>query len=142
MAMVKPKTIAQLREEAKAEAANYHQDYDTMYINYLKISSIILEIIPVHKDYQTFLKDPMYSTYDEFKKSKVPAVLDEADQLTSLITQRDSKNSNNYSPPGSSSTENNNDSVSTTPSSPNNNSTELGISKSPVYIIGDQMIGR
>ncbi|CAG8456988.1 4363_t:CDS:2 [Ambispora gerdemannii] len=69
--------------------------------------SIILEIIPQHKD---FLRDPMYSTYLEFKK--LPAVLDEADQLTSLITQRDSENSNDYydySLPKSSSTENNND---------------------------------
>ncbi|CAG8447803.1 409_t:CDS:2 [Ambispora leptoticha] len=149
---------------AMAEAAKFHKDYDTIYTNYLKIASIILEIIPQHKDFQTFLKDPTYSTYEDLKKNKMPAVLDEAEKLTEYLTQRDRENDNDYSSPQSSSTRNNNKNdfnisampvphptaiqqqqqsnyqASNTLSSSNNN-TEFGVTKSPVYIIGDHMIG-
>ncbi|KAG9284877.1 hypothetical protein G9A89_003800 [Geosiphon pyriformis] len=144
----------------QAENAKIKQDLNTLYVTSLKVASIILEVVPHHKDFNHMTEDISYD-YFELKR-KIPGVLEDAEEVAKLLEERDNKHEQlikmdgaarnteeiidlkmpvpHPTPPNSTkiSVSNNND-----PRFPplDTSNTLLGIEPSPVYIFGESMIG-
>ncbi|CAI2172649.1 19208_t:CDS:2, partial [Funneliformis geosporum] len=144
--------VAKLAKETKEENA-----LETVYINNIRATSILLEIIPKHRDYHLEIHNRTGSTYPDFVKlkSRLNEIVAEAEEAAKILVERvpnenilegqkDQRNSN------LSSSSNNSIQMPMPQLSPdgslNSNSaldehSNYGLPRSPVYIVSENMIG-
>ncbi|RHZ69017.1 hypothetical protein Glove_291g40 [Diversispora epigaea] len=133
----------------KTKSAKESGDLETVYTTSIKASSIVLEKLPQQNLDKAFEKDPALKTSYRKLKNQVEEILTEAENAANILKARDDEKKEITQkqveiirmPEPYSSSRLSADTSNQPPKKPVSPSTTQGLSPSPVYIIGNNMIG-